>query len=143
MPDILHDFPIRASAARVFEACTSPRGLDAWWTLASDGQPSLGTSYMLDFGPGYRWRALVTACESDRSFELQLTDAMPDWLGTRVRLILAERDGVTTVRFAHLGWAEASEHFRTSSFCWAMYLRLLRRFVEVGEIVPYADRLDV
>ena len=30
----------------------------------------------------------------------------------------------------------------TSTFCWAMYLRLLKRFVEAGEVVPYAERLD-
>jgi hypothetical protein len=30
-----------------------------------------------------------------------------------------------------------------SSYCWAMYLRLLRRNVEAGEVVPYAQRLDV
>jgi hypothetical protein len=36
-----------------------------------------------------------------------------------------------------------SAHYRTSSFCWAMYLRLLKRYVEHGEVVPYEKRLDV
>jgi hypothetical protein len=52
-------------------------------------------------------------------------------------------NGRTWVRFHHTGWPDASEHYRTSSHCWALYLRILRRFVEHGETVPYADRLNV
>jgi len=32
--------------------------------------------------------------------------------------------------------------FGTSCYCWAMYLRLLARHVERGEVVPYEARLD-
>jgi hypothetical protein len=52
-------------------------------------------------------------------------------------------NGRTWVRFHHTGWPDAGEHYRTSSHCWALYLRILRRFVEHGETVPYADRLSV
>jgi hypothetical protein len=45
--------------------------------------------------------------------------------------------------FRHTGWAEPNEHFRISNHCWAMYLRILRRYLEYGEIVPYEQRLDV
>ncbi|MCC6929136.1 MAG: SRPBCC domain-containing protein [Gemmatimonadaceae bacterium] len=136
---ILHDFPIRASAATVFAAVVSP---DTWWTLESDVQAALGSTSRLYFGEGYDWRALVSACEPGVTFEWTFTDAMPDWMGTRLRFDLTEADGVTAVHFAHHGWETASEHFRVSSFCWAMYLRLLRRTVETGEVVPYARRLD-
>lgn len=142
MPDILHDFPVRAPALRTWAMFSTPVGLDAWWTLRSEGEAALGATYRLYFGPDYDWRARVTACEPGRLFELEFTEAMPDWRGTRVRAELSEQDGVTTVRFAHLGWPERSEHFRVSSFCWAMYLRLLRRHVEVGEVVPYDLRLE-
>ena len=49
----------------------------------------------------------------------------------------------TQLRFAHLGWPQVNEHYRVSSFCWAMYLRLLRRHLEAGELVPYERRLEV
>jgi hypothetical protein len=39
--------------------------------------------------------------------------------------------------------ARSNDHFRISCYCWPMYLRLLRRHIEHGEVVPYADRLDV
>jgi len=139
MSSILHDFPVRAPAAVVFAALVEP---DRWWTLESHVDAALGSTSRLFFGEGFDWCARVSACEPGVLLEWEFTDAMPDWMGTRVRFDLAEQGGVTTVRFAHHGWAEASEHFRISSFCWAMYLRLLRRAVETGEVVPYALRLE-
>lgn len=142
MPDIVHTFPVRGSAARVFDMFATPEGLDAWWTARSQGSPVIGTEYQLFFGPEYDWRARVTACTPGQLFELELTAAMHDWLGTRVRVELSEGDGVTAVRFAHTGWPDDTEHFRVSSFCWAMYLRHLRRHVEAGITVDYDQRLD-
>jgi uncharacterized protein YndB with AHSA1/START domain len=142
MPDILHDLPIRADARRVFEAVTSPAGLDRWWTLASSGEPVRGTEYALDFGPGYRWRARVTQSVPDAAFELELVRADADWTGTRVGVELEPREGATWLRFRHTGWQETNEHYRVSSCCWAAYLRILRRYLEHGETVPYERRLD-
>ncbi|HEY7473429.1 MAG TPA: SRPBCC domain-containing protein [Vicinamibacterales bacterium] len=143
MADILQDFPIRAPRARVFEMFTTPRGLDAWWTLRSAGQPSEGAEYELFFGPEYDWRARVTRCVPDAEFELEMTRADADWTGSRVGVRLESRGEMTRVEFRHLGWPEANAHYRTSCHCWALYLRVLRRYLENGESVPYDDRLDV
>src|SRR5262245_38960445 len=143
MADILHDFPIRAPASQVFRAVPTPAGLDAWWTIRSKGRAERGAEFELWFGSEYDWRAVVESCEMDKSFELRMTRAMEDWMGTRVGFRLEEKGGVTQVRFRHLGWPEANEHYRVSCVCWAMYLRLLRRYVETGEIVPYERRLEV
>jgi len=87
--DILHDLPIAAPAARVFEMVSAPSGLDRWWSLHAEGTPEAGATYALDFGPGYvDWRARVTSCEPSRTFELQLVTAMPDWERTRIRFEL-------------------------------------------------------
>jgi len=143
MPDIFHDFLVNSPASKVFEAIATPRGLDAWWTVTSSGIPAEGERYGLYFGDGYDWKAVVTRITPDREFEIQLTEADADWTGTRVGFQLNEENGATAVRFHHTGWPHSNEHFRISCFCWAMYLRLARRYVEKGEIVPYADRLEV
>ncbi len=44
--------------------------------------------------------------------------------------------GSSRLRFAHRGWPEANDHYRTSSFFWAMYLRFMKRHLETGEQVP-------
>ena len=142
VPEILHDFPVKAHRDAVFAAFTTPRGLDAWWTRRSVGTPEMGAEYELYFGPEYDWRGRVRRVVTNADFELEITRADPDWTSTRVSVQLSERDGGTWVRFAHLGWREESDHFRTSSYCWAMYLRILRRWVEKGEVVPYEKRLE-
>src|SRR5512143_1615194 len=143
MSDILHDLSIRAPVSRVFEAVSTPAGLDRWWTARAAGTPETGADYELWFGPEYAWRATVRRCVPDRVFELELTRSMPDWTGTLVTFMLTPSDVGTQLRFAHTGWPSASEHFRISTYCWAMYLRILRRDLEFGESVPYEQRLEV
>ena len=142
--DILHDFPIAGTRAAVFAAVSTPEGLDRWWTLASAGESALGATWQFDFGPGYQWEGVVLRFEQDRLIEWQLTDADADWRGSRVRIALEDRpDGLTWVRFAHEGWREASEHYRISCYCWAMYLRHMKLWVQDGVTVPYDRRLEV
>jgi len=143
MADILHDFPIAVPPASVFEAISTPPGLDRWWTARSAGSPIQGTEYQLWFGPEYDWRAAVTLARPARAFELRLTRALDDWMGTLVGFELEEVPTGTQVRFHHTGWPVANEHYRISCYCWAMYLRILRRSLEFGEQVPYERRLDV
>jgi len=145
MADILHDFPIAADSRRVFDAVSASGGggLDGWWTIRSVGTPEVGSEYQLWFGPEYDWRAQVSRCEPLKHFELQLSKADDDWKGTRVGFELVEDGPRTHLRFRHVGWPTVNDHFRTSSYCWAMYLRVLRRWLEYGEEVPYERRLEV
>lgn len=50
--------------------------------------------------------------------------------------------GGTAVHFSHRGWPAENPHDCTSTHCWALYLRILRRHLEHSEFVPYALRLD-
>jgi uncharacterized protein YndB with AHSA1/START domain len=139
---IHHDFPIKAPADAVYRAVSTPAGLDRWWTETSAGEAVVGAEFALGFGPEYQWRARVTEARPGAAFELELVHADADWLGTRVGFRLEPRDRATMVRFSHTGWPHPNEHWRISSYCWAMYLRILRRALEHGEEVPYAERLD-
>lgn len=143
MADIIQQFPIKATRQRVFDAVSTPAGLNVWWTQRCAGIPKEEAEYELWFGPEYDWRAVVSRCVAGSEFELEIVSAQEDWLGTRVGFVLDEQDGVTQVYFQHLGWPAANEHYRVSNHCWAMYLRLLRRYLEHGEVVPYETRLDV
>ena len=140
MPNIRFDFTVRAQPELVFAALSTPRGLSAWWTLEAAGEAKAGNEMFLGFGPGYDWRAEVSEYAPGETIEWIVTDADEDWNGTRLRIHLERQGSETLVQFEHSGWAKNSAHFRTSAFCWAMYFRLLRRYVEAGEVVPYAER---
>ncbi len=143
MAGIFHDLTIEAPRERVFEAMSTPEGLDRWWTKACSGEPMEGAQYTLFFGPEYDWRARVTRCIPSQEFELQITQAHPDWMGSRIGCRLdPEGETATRVRFYHTGWPTENEHWRISCYCWAMYLRLMRRYLEYDETVPYENRLE-
>ena len=139
---IRHTLSIRALIEDVYAGFTQPERLDAWWTLASSGTPDEGATYQLGFSPDHEWQARVTRAELGRAFELELTHSDDDWLGTRVGVVLSDNGGSTRVEFHHSGWREASDHFLQSNTCWALYLRILKRHLEHGETVPYAERLN-
>lgn len=143
MADILHDFPINAPLEQVFQAVSTPDGLDQWWTMRSRGTPALGSEYELWFGPDYDWRAVISRWSPPTELEFRMTRAAGDWMNTRVGFVLRQDGGATAVRFHHSDWPGPGEHYRISCFCWAMYLRILRRYLEAGETVPYERRLEV
>ena len=142
MPDILHDFFIKATPEQVYDMVSTGEGLDRWWTKRAKGEAMAGKEFVLWFSPEYDWRARVTHAQRATSFEIVMTRSDDDWHDTRIRFEFERLEGGTRVRFAHSGWAEASEHFRVSSYCWAMYLRLLKRYLEKGEMVEYQYRDD-
>lgn len=143
MADINHIFSINESQKRVFEVIGSAEGLAAWWTLTAVGMPGPGEIYDLNFGPGCLWQAEVTEYKPHSRFEWTFLDADPDWMNTRVGFHLDGTDERTEVRFYHGGWHQENDHFRTSCYCWAMYLRILKRYIEFNEFVAYDERLTV
>ncbi|MBP7512916.1 MAG: SRPBCC domain-containing protein [Flavobacteriales bacterium] len=106
MPDILHDFFIKASPGDVFAALIEPGRIDKWWTLECSGTPVLGGEYRLYFGDPWDWRARVSRFDAERAFEWEMTASMDDWIGTRVGFDPSAVVGGTKVRFYHRGWAE-------------------------------------
>lgn len=143
MPDIFHSFKIKALPDKVFEGISTSKGLDNWWTKSSEEQPEMGGIYTLNFGAQYIWKAVVTKYEAGKAFELQMTTADLDWIETKIGFLLSYNNNITEVDFYHSGWIELGEHFKISSYCWAMYLRILKRYIEFGEQVPYEKRLSV
>ncbi len=143
MADIFHSFPIQATPEVVYAGVSQPTGLDRWWTLNSSGVAQPDEIYELDFGPGYLWKGQVTRAAPGQVFEIEMTDSDSDWLATRIGFRLDAIKNGTQLHFRHTGWQEANQHYKTSCYCWAMYLRVLRRFIEFGEEVEYSERLDV
>ncbi len=143
MADLFHYFPIKASIEKVFEAISTPNGLDKWWTKTAKGKVAMGETFHFHFEPDYHWTAVVSKYIPHKEFELTMQTSDEDWEGGKVGFRLTDKHSETEVQFYHMGWKEENEHMRISNFCWAMYLRILKRNLEFGEFVKYADRLNV
>jgi uncharacterized protein YndB with AHSA1/START domain len=143
MADIFHYFSINAPHKKVFQCVSTPKGINIWWSKGSNGKPAIGETYGLFFGDDYNWEAVVSKFVPDREFELTMTNADMDWINSKIGFKLTDKNNMTEVHFYHTGWKEDNEHYRISNYCWAMYLRILKRNLEFGEEVPYEDRLGV
>ncbi len=141
--DIIHYLQVQSPIESVFQTISTPRGMVKWWPLQASGHSELGAILTLDFGPGYHWQAQVTQMVPPTEFELTLIKADSDWQDNTVGFQLNSMKDGTNVRFYNRGWKEANDHFCISNYCWAMYLRLMKRYVEHGEVVEYSDRLNV
>jgi len=142
MADILHDLIIESSQSNVFQGVSSPDLINQWWTLACEGGARIGAEYRLFFGEGFDWRAKVISYELDNRLDLKMTICDHDWMDTVVGFHLEAVKVGTKLRFQHRYWKDWNDHFRTSSYCWAMYLRILKRYLEFGEEVHYSQRLN-
>ena len=143
MADIFHYFPINASPEKVFETISTPQGINNWWSEEAKGAVGNGEVYELFFSEDYHWAGVVSKYNPFTEFELTMTKSDADWDGTKVGFRLLDKATYTQVEFYHTGWPEANEHYRISIYCCAMYLRLLKRFIETDEFVPYEERLNV
>lgn len=141
MPDIYHDVPITGSLTEVFYGVSTTEGLSKWWSKGGSGEAGVGQEMNFDFGPGYQWKAVVEEFEPNRSFVLRMTECDRDWEGTTISFKLEEQADGSVLRFEHLGWPDDNSHYRSSSYCWAMYLRCLKMYIEDGTEIDYSGRL--
>jgi uncharacterized protein YndB with AHSA1/START domain len=84
MFEITHEFWIRADREKVFDACATAEGLEAWWTLRTSGEPRLKEEYRFYFSDAHDWRGVARVCQPPRAIEWEMTSADEDWTDTRV-----------------------------------------------------------
>lgn len=143
--DIEHELVVAAPIARVFHCFDTADGLSAWWTDSAVVDPVIGGTCRFGFDAEHQWSGVIRVYDPPHVIEWEMTDTAPmaDWMGTRVGARLTAEGAHTRLHFHHRGWDGATAHHRISSFCWAMYLRLLARHCTTGEFIPYARRDDL
>lgn len=122
---------------------SEPEKLNIWWTSSCIGAPNEGEIYSMQFGPDYKWKAKVTGIDAPNCIQFLMLEADKDWIDTKIDFRLKTEDDWVSILFEHSGWSEISDHYLMSSYCWAMYLRLIKRYLEAGEVIPYEKRLEV
>lgn len=137
---IYHDLPIAVTPQRVFAAVSEPRHLENWWPLRCGGHAEIGASYNFFFAPEYDWHGRVSQCEPPHHFHIEMTDADADWTPTSFGFDIIATEGGSQLRFSHIGWPERNDHFRRSSYCWAILLKGLKDYLESGKIIPFEER---
>lgn len=137
---IYHDLWIDSPIEKVFQAISNPSELINWWPKACKGESELNGTYNFFFTPEYDWYGKVIKYQENQSFHIKMTDSDEDWNPTTFGFDLSRDSGKTKVNFWHIGWPFCNDHFKRSSFCWAILLQGLKNYVENGAIVPFEER---
>ena len=137
---IVEEIAIEAPAARIFAALTDPAQRVKWWGLKGrfetthmESDLRVGGHWMMSgIGMGgnpFEISGVYRAIEPSRVLAFTW---LPSWDAeaneTLVRFDLKERDGVTTVRLTHSGFA--SEGSRTRHQGWPQILGWLKGYAE-------------
>lgn len=137
---IYHNLVITAPIEKVFNAISEPNHLVNWWPQKCSGKVELGADYNFIFTSEYDWYGRVIKLDLNSSFYIKMTKSDPDWDSTTFGFDLEQQNDQVLVKFSHTGWPACNEHFRRSSFCWAILLNGLKNYVEKGVIVPFEKR---
>ena len=137
---IVQEITIAAPARRIFAALTDPAQMVKWWGIEGRFQATEVESDLRTDGRwlmrGIRANGLPFTIrgeyrEVDPPRVLVFT-WLPDWqeevVETVVRIDLAERDGVTTVRLTHSGLS--TDPVRAAHQGWPQLLDRLRRYID-------------
>ena len=137
---IYFNFIIRSDKSSVYKVISQPDHLINWWPLKCSGIPEVGQTYNFNFTDDYDWFAEVKSCEQDDHIHFKMTKSDEDWNPTTFGFKLKEKEKGTCLNFFHKDWPECNNHFKHSSFCWAMLLNGLKDYLEKGTVIPFDDR---
>ncbi|MBC2844362.1 SRPBCC family protein [Winogradskyella flava] len=137
---IYFNFIIKSDKFSVYKAVSEPGHLENWWPLKCSGIPRVGEQFNFNFTDKYDWYAEVTSCKQWDHIHYKMTKSDDDWNSTTFGFKLKEKDNGTCLNFFHTDWSELNNHFKHSSFCWAMLLNGLKSYLEKGEIIPFEKR---
>ena len=137
---IYHDLFIKAPVESIYKAVSEPKHLENWWPKRCSGTPEIGEEYHLFFTKEYDWYGKVSQLTHNKHFYITMTQSDLDWNYTKFGFELKEEGDQVRVSFTHAGWPHCNEHFRVSSYCWAMLLNGLKQYVEKAIVVPFEER---
>ncbi|MDO1501557.1 SRPBCC domain-containing protein [Winogradskyella maritima] len=137
---IYQDLVVKTNKPNVFEAISNPTILEKWWPLKCSGQPEVGATYNFNFTDEYDWYAVVASCKTNDHIHYKMTKSDVDWNPTTFGFDLETHKHGTQLKFWHKDWPECNDHFKHSSFCWALLLKGLKDYLEKGIVIPFEER---
>jgi uncharacterized protein YndB with AHSA1/START domain len=138
MPDIKHQFTIKAPVAKVYESISQISGLKSWWTTDTEGEEKQGGVIRFGFGPGSFNKMKINSLKKDQVVRWHCVDGPSEWIGTRLGFELSEdKDKQTVVKFDHSGWKEAGEFYASCNYHWGLFMRSLKALCETGQGTPH------
>lgn len=140
MSKIKHNFAIKTSASKVFDAITKIDNLKNWWTADTSWTNEKNGEIRFRFGQQITKIMKITKQTSGKEVHWTCIEGPQEWKGTTISFWMWEdKNNQTQIRFEHDGWKEMSDFFGSCNYHWGFYLRSLKTWCETGKGTPYID----
>src|SRR6266850_4458956 len=131
MPDIIHKIGIKAPAAKVYDAVSTPKGVAGWWSKDTTGTTGVGGKMTSVFhAPDGkeigRMTAELVTLEPGKKVQWRFRAGPEEWIGTDLTFDLSRDGDLTLIVFGHRNWPAAGEFMAHCSMKWATFLLSLR-----------------
>ena len=148
MVNIIHRIGIRSSAAKVYKALSTIKGLANWWTEEVEGDEKTGGKIEFTFRSetgDIKGKMVMEVQElnPEKYVRWRCVDGPAEWIGTDVTFELSQQDDQIIIIFGHRNWREAIEFTAHCSMKWAVFLLSLREYVETGKGKPSPHDLKI
>ena len=138
---------INAPVETLYNALTTQRGLEGWWTTTCTVSENVGAEVSVAFGETYK-RFRIEALEFSSKVVWECTDShlvVPgqsmspsEWVGTRIEFRLAEANPVQTqLNLRHHGLVPEFQCYEICSGGWKQFLASLKQYCETGSGTPF------
>ncbi|HRP54794.1 SRPBCC domain-containing protein [Agriterribacter sp.] len=136
---IYHRLLIEAPAETVYEALTTQKGLQGWWTPETIAKPEPGSIARFAFGASYFKEMKIEELKPYSKVKWLCLRAQEEWIGTTLSFELEPHAKGTVLLFHHDGWKAFTPEFASCSYAWALFFRSLKLLCETGRGLPYPD----
>jgi len=131
MADLKHRVEIKSSAEKVFQAITTKKGLESWWT--SDVEiDDVKKEYT--FGFGRHSIFIIMKVEKEVPGEYvgwKCYGELEEWMDTRLIFeILDGKAGVIELNFTHANWKSTDGSFSKCNTDWGHLMYYLKDYTE-------------
>lgn len=139
LKSICHRLLIEAPAETVYEALTTQKGLQGWWTPDTTAKPEPGSISRFSFGPDYFKEMKIEELKPYSKVKWLCLKGYEEWIGTTLVFELEPHAKGTILLFHHGGWKAYTSEFASCSYHWALFFRSLKLLCETGRGLPYPD----
>lgn len=149
MKDYQCTITINAPSQKVYEAITTQKGIQNWWTKECEVQSKLGGKATMRFGKTYnvmqfekltgnevQWKCVEQHHEEEKPLSRD-----DEWVGTKVIFLIKQVDpALTELRFTHQGLNPSLECFDICQRGWDHFIKTsLKNYLEQGQGQPYSN----
>lgn len=141
---------IQTSPEKIYEAITTEKGLQKWWTTKVELYPHIGGTGTFTFNDDNYVvmkiaklvpnKEVVWKCV-EQHMKVRGSESTDEWVGTTLRFsIVDNKDETTKISFIHEGLTPETSFYAKSSKDWNQFFKSLQSYLETGKGTPYSDK---